>query len=165
MQKALCCPARTGAGTQVKDGPGNCAAGSARRLDRAVKPGPFHRFTVSRSGRVSLRRDDVIGHCHLSRFEMGTIVHPVRARFQRRGFDLPAAPATGGIFALPTQVGYRTQPRKRPYVPVRSTSQPSSHSGQEGYPHDQAGARAGWSWDRHQLGSELVNAIDFCAVH
>ncbi len=64
---------------QVKDGPGNCAAGSARHLDRAVKPGPFHRFTVSMSSRVSQRRDYATGHCHLSRFEMGAIVHPVRA--------------------------------------------------------------------------------------
>ncbi len=59
----------------VKVGPGKCATGSARRLDHAVKPGPFHRFTISRSGRVWLRRNDAIGHCRLSRFEMGTIVH------------------------------------------------------------------------------------------
>ncbi len=88
----------------MKDGPGNSSAGSARRLDCAVKPGPFHRFTISRSGRVSLRRDNATGHRHLSRFEMGTFVHPVRAGFQRRAFDLPAATASGGIFALPTEV-------------------------------------------------------------
>ncbi len=39
----------------MKDGPGDCAAGSARRLDRALKPGPFDRFTVSKISGDSLR--------------------------------------------------------------------------------------------------------------
>lgn len=79
----------------MKDGPGNRVAGSARRLDHAVKPGPFLRFTVSRSGRVSLRHHDAICHGRLSRFEIGTIVHPVRTGFQRQGFDLPTESASG----------------------------------------------------------------------
>jgi hypothetical protein len=37
-----------------ENGPGDCFAGSARRLDRSGKPGPFHRFTISKSGRDSL---------------------------------------------------------------------------------------------------------------
>ena len=39
-------------------------------------PGPFHRFTVSRSGRDSLRENDGTRSNALSRFEMGTVVHP-----------------------------------------------------------------------------------------
>lgn len=60
---------------QVKNGPDKWPAGSARRLDRRAKPGPFLRFTVSRSGNDSLRTDDGMGRRGLSRAEMGTIVH------------------------------------------------------------------------------------------
>ena len=55
-------------------------AGSARRLDRSSTdrsstPGPFHGFTVSRSGKDSQCADDGMRPRLLSRAEMGTIVH------------------------------------------------------------------------------------------
>ena len=49
--------------------------GSARRLDRGATSGPFHRSTVSKSGRVSLSWNDGKRRHGLSRFEKGTIVH------------------------------------------------------------------------------------------
>ena len=39
----------------MKPGPGDIKTGSAERLDRGVSPGPDHGFTVSKSGRDSLR--------------------------------------------------------------------------------------------------------------
>lgn len=60
----------------MKPGPGDIKTGSAERLDRGVSPGPDHRFTVSRSGRDSLRRNGGTTRQHLSPAAMGTIVHP-----------------------------------------------------------------------------------------
>lgn len=60
------------------NGAGKRNAGSGRRLDRSVTSGPVYEFTVSKSGRDSLRNDDGTVHDRLSRAEMGTIVHLVR---------------------------------------------------------------------------------------
>jgi len=59
----------------MKDGPGGSPAGSATRLDCGASPGPVYRFTVSKSGRDSLRPDDATGSLGLSCAETGTIVH------------------------------------------------------------------------------------------
>jgi hypothetical protein len=58
-----------------ENGPGHCSARSAKRLDRGALPGPFHSFTVSKSGRDSLPTDSGMQRHRLSRFEKGTIVH------------------------------------------------------------------------------------------
>jgi hypothetical protein len=73
--RRLRCSSRPSAGLQVKKGPGICSAGSARRLNHRVMPGPFLRFTVSRSGNVSLKTNDGMLNDQLSRAEKGTIVH------------------------------------------------------------------------------------------
>ena len=71
-------PALVSGGRMPKmNGPGRCPAGSARRLDLSAMPGPFFGFTVSTSGRGWLRPEDDTAPRRLSRFEMGTIVHPV----------------------------------------------------------------------------------------
>ena len=54
---------------------GGIASGSARRLDRSDTPGPDHRFTDSKSGRDSLRRNGGTAKRPLSPAAMGTIVH------------------------------------------------------------------------------------------
>lgn len=77
--------------TQVRDWRGNCIAGSAKRLDRGKMPGPFHKFTVSRSGRDSLRGDDRTSRHGLSYMEMGTFVHRDQPRPMKALADLVTA--------------------------------------------------------------------------
>lgn len=59
----------------MNPGPGDIKTGSAERLDRGAWPDPDHRFTVSKSGRDSLRRNGGTARRHLSRAAMGTMVH------------------------------------------------------------------------------------------
>jgi hypothetical protein len=59
----------------VNPGPGDIKTGSAERLDRGVSPGPDHGFTVSKSGRDSLRRNGCTAKRHLSPAAMGTNLH------------------------------------------------------------------------------------------
>ena len=59
----------------MKNGPGLFPAGSAKRLDRRRAPGPFHGFTVSKSGRDSLHANDAMDRIGLPRAEMGTVAH------------------------------------------------------------------------------------------
>lgn len=63
---------------QVNDGLGGGIAGSAGCLDRMEPPGPHHRFTVSKSGRDSLRQNGGTARQNLSPAAMGTNVHPGR---------------------------------------------------------------------------------------
>lgn len=46
----------------MNNGPGLCQAGSARRLDRRIVPGPFHGFTVSKSARIRCAEMIARGH-------------------------------------------------------------------------------------------------------
>lgn len=52
-----------------------------------------------------------------------------RCRFPASSSPLVRLPTWRSFFDFPVQSGKRTQPRKVPYRPLRSTSQPSVHSG------------------------------------
>lgn len=80
-----------------ENGPSSCFAGSAKRLDRSCKPGPFHRFTISKSGRDSLPGDGGMQRDRLSRFEKGTIVHLMTFTF---GIDLNIEAVSAGEFVI-----------------------------------------------------------------
>ncbi len=71
---------------RVKPGPGDINTGSAERLDRGASLGPDHRFTVSKSGRDSLRQNDGTAKQHLSRAAMGTNVPPYQSTGSYSGF-------------------------------------------------------------------------------
>lgn len=69
---------------RASSGPGDPNTGYVTRLDRGASPSPDRRFTVSKSGRGLLRRNDGTPQWHLSRAAMGTNV-PLDQFLRRRG--------------------------------------------------------------------------------
>ena len=93
---------------QANSRSGDVKTGNPDRLDHDASPGPDHRFTVSKSGRYSLHRNDGTAQWHLSRATMGTNVHlgSVPALALRRGFGglVMVGSLPFEIFDLPPEV-------------------------------------------------------------